>query len=175
MQKIIIKITQENTNLIFDNRIECFILESSLPLSFIERFIIEAHKVNKLVLISIDETNITMYKALNPDGFIIDTTKDSNPKKKIKNIQTVAPHSIIGVISRNRRHEAMLISECEPDFIIFKFWQDGFEENNKLLEWYNDLFLIQNAAQIEEDLKQQTINSDFLILDEKKYKFFVAK
>ena len=35
----------------------------------------------------------------------------------------------------------MIVSEAEPDFVVFKVWKDGFESVRELTDWYNDFFL----------------------------------
>lgn len=167
MQNLIIRITQENTKLINDDKIGCFILADNLSPEFMVRFTSEAHKRDKLVLTS--GTNaVETYKNCQADGLIIDSVKEEKPQKSVKQIQAQAKKAIIGVITRNRRHEAMLVSECEPDFIIFRFWKDGLSENLELLKWYNELFLIQNAVMPTEEIDLSNIHSDFIILDDTK-------
>ena len=165
MQNLIIKITQENTKLTANPKIGCFILSENLSPRFIDEFTSKAHEQSKLVLSSGDNA-LETYKKHHTDGLILDASKEEKPQNLIKQIKLQAKDAILGVITRNRRHEAMLISECEPDFIIFRFWQDGFSENIELLNWYNDLFLIQNAAFPQEKLDYSLIKSDFLILDD---------
>ena len=81
-----------------------------------------------------------------------------------------------GIICRNRRHEAMLASECEPDFLVFRAWADGQEKVRELTAWYSEMFLIQSALlPMEENLDFETFQTDFVILDDTKYKIFVAK
>ena len=75
-------------------------------------------------------------------------------------------HKIIGVITRSRRHEAMLISECEPDFIIFKAFNGGKEKIQELTSWYNEMFLIQSALLPMEELDYTAFKTDFIILDD---------
>ena len=174
MQNFIVRITQENVNLLSRPEISCFILAETCTPEFAKRFIAEAEKLDKPVLIE-GENALAFYKDLGADGIILDTSKAQNPAVLIKETQKQAPHAVLGVICRNRRHEAMLVSECEPDFVIFKFWQDGFLHNKELLDWYADLFLIQNAAQIEEDCDFSTLNADFIILDDVKYTILLAK
>ena len=121
------------------------------------------------------EDALSLYKISEADGVILDLSKSANPKKEIKEFKKNNKDALLGIITRNRRHESMLISEEEPDFIIFKFWKDGFDENLALLEWYNEFFLIQNAVLPVEDIDLQKIKSDFLILDDIRYNIFVAK
>ena len=167
MQNLIIRITQENTKLASDNKIGCFILADNLSAEFMAKFTEEAHKHDKLVLTS-GNNAVEAYQNCKTDGLIIDASKEEKPQKSVKQIQAQAKKAILGVISRNRRHEAMLISECEPDFIIFRFWQDGFAENLELLEWYNELFLIQNAVLPMQEIDLNSVHSDFVILDDTK-------
>ncbi len=168
MQNFIIRITQENLNLIDCQELGCFILPCSVSENFAAEFIQAAHTANKLVLTE-GQKAVEFYQKFAADGFILDTSKVENPVKMIKAVQKQAPKAILGIVSRNRRHEAMLVSECEPDFVIFKFWQDGFAHNKQLLDWYAELFLIQNAAQIEEDCDFSALNADFVIIDDSKY------
>ena len=168
MQNFIIRITQENTNLLNDEKIGCFILPDTVSAEFAEKFINLAHQKEKLVLVC-GNNALQFYKQFNPDGLILNTVKEDNPRKFIEDIRSQAKKAIIGAISRNRRHEAMLVSEAEPDFIIFQFWKDGLQNNLELLDWYNEFFLIQNAAWPQEKMDLNDINSDFVILDDVKY------
>ncbi len=174
MQNLIIRITQKNNNLINDSNIGCFIVNDDLPSEFIAECKAKASENNKLLL-AIGTNAEDLYKQKLVDGVILDTSKESNPKKLIKDFQQNNKGAIVGVISRNRRHEAMLVSECEPDFIIFRVWQNGLEENTELLQWYSDFFLIQSAALIEEDVDFTKLPADFAILTDISYKIFVAK
>ena len=174
MQNLIIKITQENTDLIADSKLQCFILPDSLPQSFIADFCAKAEADEKLVLIS-GEKAADLYLQKLGDGLIVDTSKDENPAEKIKEIKAKCKKALLGAICRNRRHEAMLVSECEPDFIIFRFWKDGFAANAELLKWYGEFFLIQSAVMPEDDADVSNLPADFVILSDTSYKIFVAK
>lgn len=173
MQNFIIRITQENTNLLNNEKIGCFILPDTVSAEFAEKFINLAHQKEKLVLVC-GNNALQFYKQFNPDGLILNTIEQDNPRKYIEDIRSQAKKAVIGAISRNRRHESMLVSEAEPDFIIFQVWKDGLQNNLELLDWYNEFFLIQNAAWPQEDIDTNTIKSDFVILDDTKY-FSLAK
>lgn len=168
MQNFIIRITQENFKLLNCAEIGCFILPDTTSPEFAFEFIKKAQATDKLVLAD-GENALDFYLQYKPDGLILNTIKAEKPQKLIKEVQKKAPKATLGVITRNRRHEAMIISECEPDFVIFKFWKDGFESNKELLDWYAELFLIQNAAQIDDDCDFSALNADFIILDDVKY------
>jgi len=168
MQNFIVRITQENFKLLEQAEIGCFILPDTASPEFASEFIKKAHAADKLVLAE-GENALDFYLQYNPDGLILNTVKAEKPQKLIKEVQKKAQKAVLGVVTRNRRHEAMLVSECEPDFVIFKFWKDGFESNKELLDWYGELFLIQNAAQIEDDCDFSALSADFIILDDVKY------
>lgn len=164
MQNFIIKITQKNSPLPINERIGCYIITSDLSDKLIAQIVDKAHEQTKLVL-SAGDSAPELYQNFHTDGFILDCSRSEHPQTEVKAARQKYPHAIIGVISRNRRHEAMLISECEPDFIIFRLWREGLEKNLELLQWYGDLFLIQCAALPEEDIPLKNIPADFLILD----------
>ena len=70
----------------------------------------------------------------------------------------------IGLITRNRKHESMLVSEVEPDFVVFRVWKDGFDKVKELTDWYQDFFLIQSAAWVMEDgVPVEDLCTDFII------------
>ena len=165
MQNLIIRITQENTKIIDDDKIGCFILPDTTSDAFAVKFVEAAAQKGKLVL-TCGNNALSAYQKWHTDGLIIDSSKEEKPQKLVKQIQAQTKKAILGVITRNRRHEAMLVSECEPDFVIFRFWKDGFSENLELLEWYNELFLIQNAVLPAEEIDLSNIRSDFIILDD---------
>ena len=162
MQNLIIRIAQENEKIIADPKIGCLILSDLTSDEKAEKIIQVIHKKNKLVLCESAEKFVKWHT----DGFVLDLSKEQTPQKIVKLLRQRFAKAIIGVISRNRRHEAMLISECEPDFIIFKCWKDGLEQTAELLQWYSELFLIQCAAQIEEKLDYSSLLCDFVIIDD---------
>ena len=165
MQNLIVRITQENLNLINEEKIGCFILTETLSENFARDFTAMAQRKGKLVLAS-GEQALENYQKFKADGLVVDTIKESAPQKIVRQIKEKAPKAVLGVVTRNRRHEAMLVSECEPDFIIFKFWRDGFDANAELLKWYGELFLIQNAVWPQDGADCFDLPADFLISDD---------
>lgn len=70
----------------------------------------------------------------------------------------------------------MVISEFEPDFLIFQGWNDGIDQVRELVAWYNELFLIQSAVLCrEENVGFQSFDCDIVILSDREYTIFVAK
>lgn len=176
MQKIIFKIEQENFEFLEDERLECFLLADGLSESFVKAFKEKAEAKEKIVLAE-GKDNFLKYKEVGLDGLLVDFSKSENIDVDIKKIrQEVGSRTFLGVVSRNRRHEAMIASENEPDFVVFKVWKDGFEQTKEIIDWYAEFFLIQQAAYVQdEEVPFEQISSDILILNEKNYKIFVDK
>ena len=168
MNKFIIKIEEENLKSLELQDIECFSLSSTLSKSFITEFKQKAS--DKIVLIHGDNAQ-ELCQELDIDGIILDLSKEEKIKPLIKQAKSSNPQKIIGVISRSRRHEAMIISEEEPDFIIFNIYKDGIDNLKELTSWYNEFFLIQSAAEIkDEDILLDDITADIFILSYNQYK-----
>ncbi|MBQ7304204.1 MAG: hypothetical protein IJW75_04735 [Alphaproteobacteria bacterium] len=165
MQKFIINITQPNKNLLENEELECFFLNSGLEKEFIASFVKNAKLKNKLVL-SDDAATTLEY---NLDGVIIDLSKSENIKKDYENLTKGLKKKFVGAICRNRRHEAMLVGECEPDFVIFRAWVDGQEKVQELTSWFSEMFLLQSALLPVEDVDFTSFETDFVILDDVKY------
>lgn len=162
MQKIILKITNENTAIIEDGRFECFILSEKLSSGFKKEFAEAAKKKNKLTL----SEEVSDCLAYGFDGVLLDFSKSENIHKDFQTLSRNLKGKFIGAITRNRRHEAMLVSECEPDFVVFKAWCDGIEKIKELTSWYNEMFLIQSALLPQEDVDYKSFETDFVILDD---------
>ena len=176
MQKFIIRVTEENTSLIGDSAAECFLLDSAMDKEFNRRFAAEANQAGKLVL-SGGEQGAELCKELELDGVIADMSKNEKPKAEFQFLRNfLGKNAVIGAITRNRRHEAMVISEFEPDFLIFQGWNDGIDQVRELVAWYNELFLIQSAVLCrEENVGFQSFDCDIVILSDREYTIFVAK
>jgi hypothetical protein len=166
MQKFIINISQQNFDLLEDQNLECFILSSNLADSFKAEFAKKAKEKQKLVL-SFDVQTVTN---LDLDGVVIDLSKSENITSDYKTLTQGLKKKFIGAICRNRRHEAMLVGECEPDFVIFRAWNDGKEKVQELTSWFNEMFLLQSALLPVEDVEFKDFETDFVILDDIKYK-----
>ena len=160
MQKIILQITQENDSVIHDKRFECFILSETLPSHFKSSFAQTARACGKIVL-GLSVSDCLAYQL---DGVIFDFSKSEHISADYKRAVKDLKNKFIGLITRNRRHEAMLTSECEPHFIIFRAWKDGAEKILELTAWYNEMFLIQSALWPAEDVDFAHFQTDFVIL-----------
>lgn len=173
MQKIIVKIDREDISLATNKEIECFIVSSDLTSGFINDF---KEKAQHAIVLIDGENAADLCVKYNLDGIVADLSKSTSIKSDMKSLREKIGNKILGVISRSRRHEAMIVSENEPDFIVFKMWSDGIENIIELLSWYNEFFLLQSAImpQDNECIMQQT-KADIGIFDLEKYKILVAK
>ena len=110
-------------------------------------------------------------KKYDADGVLVDLSKSEHCAKDVNFSRKQIGDKALGIISRNRRHEAMLISECEPDFVAFKAWNQGLEQVCELVSWYNEMFLIQSAVVLEEPIDDLTkFECDIIIGKESDYK-----
>ena len=79
----------------------------------------------------------------------------------------------MGTVIVPRRHEAMLVSETEPEFVAFKFPQESAAPAAEVVKWYNDLFLIQSAVDLTDGLQDiAAFDPDFVIINSRDYKDF---
>ena len=164
MQKFIIHITEKSFELLKNEQLECFIINSDLPDSFKAEFAKIAKENQKLVLSYEPETTIKF----NLDGVVLDLSKSENIGADYKNLTQGLKGKFIGAICRNRRHEAMLVGECEPDFVVFRAWTDGQEKVRELTTWFDEMFLLQSALLPVEDVDYGTFKTDFVILEDTK-------
>ena len=165
MQKFIIHIEEENLMLPEDENFECFLLSSDLPAPFKADFALKAQKNGKIVLgFSADDC-----LAFGLDGVLLDLSSSQNIKQDYQAATKNLKNKIVGAICRNRRHEAMLVSECEPDFVAFRAWADGAEKVKELTAWYAEMFLIQAALLPVDEVDYCTFSTDFVILSDRKY------
>ncbi len=161
MQKII-RIDEPNETILSDMSAECYVLNSALADDFCKRFIEKAS--DKVVLFYGDKAE-EKSKVLNADGVIVDFGADDLKEKKAQLRKTLGKGKYVGLFTRNRRHESMLVSEVEPDFVVFKVYKDGFDKVKELTDWYQEFFLIQSAAWImEDDVPIDELNTDFVIV-----------
>ena len=163
MQKIIYRIDEANEVYLNNLEAECYVLNAMLDASFCKNFICEATKNEKIVLFY-GENAVSCCQKYGADGVVVDLG-DEKLKEKVGLLRKeLGKDKFIGLFTRNRRHESMIVSEVEPDFIIFKIWKDGFAQLKELTDWYADFFLIQSAAWLmENNVEFEQLNTDFVI------------
>ena len=112
------------------------------------------------------------------DGVVIEINDESSYKKQILPIRDkLGSKKIIGVIIPLLRHAAMIVGETEPEFVSFRVDSiSDIERAEKLIEWYNELFLIQSAVvgQVASS-SLADLGTDFVMISPKNYKILVAK
>jgi len=169
MQKFVVNLNDsENISLLKQPDLECFVVDTSL--AKLENIVKQAREADKIILVS-GANACEMCKKIAADGVLLDLSKSEHCAKEINFARKQIGDKAIGVISRNRRHEAMIISECEPDFVVFKAWHDGLDKVQELVSWYNEMFLIQSAVILaEKGLAKSKFDCDIVIGSSEDYK-----
>ena len=161
MQKIIR--VDEKKDLNFENEAECYVLAADLGADFCQNFIRQAEMSDKIVLLY-GENADEFCLSFGGDGVVLDLGTDELQEKMTILRKKLGKGKYIGLFTRNRKHESMIVSEVEPDFVVFKVWKDGFDKVKELTDWYSDFFLIQSAAWLmDDDIDINALNTDFVI------------
>ena len=170
MHKFIVNLTNEDLTLIDNAKLECFLVDTQAigAANIVKR----VHEKHKLVLIC-GENACEKCNIWQADGVLIDLSKSEHLAKEVNFARKQIGGKALGIISRNRRHESMLISEAEPDFVAFKAWNQGIEQVKELVSWYNEMFLIQSAVVWQEEISQADgFECDIVICTAENYKKF---
>lgn len=163
MQKNIVRVDEENEKILENMNEDCYVLNTALDGTYCRKFIAKAAEEEKIVLLY-GEKAVAAAKAHGADGVVLDLGAEGMKGKLAAVREELGKGCVVGLFTRNRRHESMLVAEAEPDFIIFKVWKDGFESVKELTDWYADFFLIQSAAWIMEDgIDTAELRTDFVI------------
>ncbi len=176
MTNFILNITSADDDLMISSKeVICYTLNSDMDLDALKEIISKLAKEEKIILLHGNKA-LERCKDLGADGIIADLSASKNIKKDIEFIRQKSKNMTLGIICRNRRHEAMIVSENEPDFIIFKVWHDGQDKTVELAKWYNEFFLLQMAIMPQDDnIALKDYLADIMILTPELYKIFVAK
>lgn len=162
MQKFIIRI-DSSFAAPQQSEAECFALNAALEEDFCRKFVEKNTAEGKITLFYGDKA-IERAKYFGVDGVILDLGCDEVKEKLAAVRKQLGKGRVVGLFTRNRRHESMIVSEAEPDFVIFRVWKDGFDKVKELTDWYADFFLIQSAAWVMEDEVDTTVlRTDFVI------------
>ncbi len=163
MQKIIVEVNEEKEEFLTSLTEECYVLHSTLSVEYVRKFTNFAQSQKKLVLFCGDEA-ISRLKVNDADGVLLDLGS-IGLKDKVEEIRkSIGKNKILGLVSRTKRHDSMLVAETEPDFVVFKAWSDGIENLVELTDWYADFFIIPCAIFLQDDnVDYQNIKSDYVI------------
>ena len=175
MPKFIIRPTAADFSLREKEELECFLLPADLPDSFIAGFARRAAAAGKIVLAE-GEGALACCRKHHLDGIVADLSAEEDPGRAAAALRRETKDLVLGLISRNRRHEAMLLSEAEPDFLIFRVWSDDTAANRELIAWYGSLFLIQSAV-MPQTFSAEVLSypADIFIINDTDYTILVAK
>lgn len=150
MQKNIVRIDEKDDKILENMSEECYVLNVALEEEFCRKFVEKAAREERIVLFY-GEDAVKVAKRFGADGVVLDLGAEDVKDKLLAVRKELGKGGIVGLFTRNRRHESMVVSEAEPDFVIFKVWRDGFLQVKELTDWYADFFLIQSAAWVMED------------------------
>ena len=163
MQKFIVRVESEEKRFSEKMEGECYALNAALDEEYCREFVEKAAAESRIVLFY-GEGAVKTAVHLGADGVILDLGVEGLKEKMAAVRKELGKSGVVGLFTRNRRHESMIVSEAEPDFVVFKVWKDGFESVRELTDWYNDFFLIQSAAWIMEDgVPSEELRTDFVI------------
>lgn len=172
MPKFIIKISSPDKTLVNNQDICCYLAdESSAP-----EALQAAISSDKLVLAT-GEDAINFCLKKNLDGVLTSHLVDEKYGKYIKSLQKeLGGRKFWGAEINPSRHEAMIASEEEPEFVAFRVTKDSEAIAAEILDWYGELFLIQSALFYSSEISQELLEkTDFLILNTDEYKILVDK
>lgn len=169
MPKIILKINKTSDEIYRDENICCYVLDSALPEDYIKSFPADG----RILLLS-GEKAAELCGQVGVAGIVAEISSDYPIKAQVAKIrQTLGNSKVLGTVINTRRHEAMLVSETEPDFVTFKFSADEFEAAAGIIKWYNELFLIQSAVDLTAGIQNiASLEPDFVIINSRDYKDF---
>lgn len=163
MPQIILKINSSIDEIYTSDNICSYLVGPEVPL-------------DKLVEVSATGKPVLMLDATNTmaDGSVVSIDSSLPIKAQIRPVrEKIGTKKILGAIIEPSRHEAMLASEVEPEFVAFRITRDNIIKAYDVINWYNDLFLIQSAADISSekvDIKDLTV--DFVIINSQDYADF---
>ncbi len=169
MPKFILKINQSTDAVYDDDAICCYLLDTSLGKEFISKF--NAQDKMKLLCGKNATELCGEYQA---DGILFEPDLKQPLKVQIKKARTQIGKKVLGVVICPRRHEAMLAGETEPEFVAFSFSKEESNQAKEVISWYNELFLIQSALDMEKEVLADaaSYDTDFIIINSRDYKDF---
>ena len=158
MQRFMLKIEHQDDVKLDNEQICCYLVDEN-TVSYVE-------KTDKLVL-SYGENAGALCKKDNLDGVVCELDDSQSLKKQVTDLRTlIGKNKFLGIISPLTRHDAMLVSECEPDFIAFRATNEQKDEAIDLINWYNDFFLIQAAIVVDDKIEDcKVFDTEFVLLN----------
>lgn len=169
MPKLILKINAQTDEVYTHPDICCYLLNTALPETYIKNF----DRRGALLLLGGDNA-AGLCKSLNADGVVVDIDSSLPVKKQVASARAqLGSGKVFGAVIEPSRHQAMLVSETEPDFVAFRFGANEASRALPVVRWYNELFLIQSALDMSGGFGEwESFAPDFLIINSSDYKDF---
>lgn len=170
MSQIILKIETPDDVVYNDGRVCCCLFDASLP----EEFLLKARRNFPGLSLLCGKDAAVLCKHLDFDGVVAEADVSKPLKAPLKKIrEVIGPRKALGIIIPPRRHEAMLASEVEPEFVAFDFHPEEAGQARDVIKWYNELFLIQSAVVFNPAVRDKDFpETDFLMINSRDYKDF---
>ena len=169
MPEIILKINNTEDKIYQANNICCYLADANLPQLVVNNII----KTGKMFLL-FGAKNAEQVKAMQAAGAVVNLDFSQPIKKQLRPLrENMGAKKILGAIIEPSRHEAMLASEVEPEFVAFRINTQNQAKAKEVIEWYNELFLIQSAVDLSDGLQDVSgLDVDFVIINSHDYNDF---
>ncbi len=169
MPQIILKINTVNDKIYDSENVCCYLADASLPENSLQKI----KNSGKLLLLFGDKAAEKL-KPLDADGIVVWTDSKKPIKAQIRPLrEKIGAKKALGVVIAATRHEAMLASEVEPEFVAFRLDQENKGLEADVIKWYNELFLIQSAIDLSSGLQDiKGLDVDFVIINSSDYDDF---
>ncbi|MBE6453141.1 MAG: hypothetical protein E7012_06610 [Alphaproteobacteria bacterium] len=163
MPQIILKINDSKDKIYNTENICCYIAQKDISSSQFQEISLTGKPL--LILNDVEPSS---------DGVFFEVDSSKPIKMQIRPIrEKIGTKKILGVAIEPTRHEAMLASETEPEFIAFRITSENLSKAKSVIDWYNDLFLIQSAIDLSaEKVDIKGIDVDFIIINSRDYHDF---
>lgn len=163
MPKFIIEIVSNDSELIKNPNIASYLLDSAIEKPSLQKIVAELQGTGCPLLIRGDNA-IERCCELGLDGVLVEMNSDAPYKKQVAAVrEKIGTQRILGVVCPLSRHAMMIVSEAEPEFMAFRLTDSP--QDQELIFWYNELFLIQSAVFAEKDsVLLPGLDPDFVII-----------
>ncbi len=164
MPDIILKINNSNDKIPLSDSICCYLVACRLPADKLAVL----QNSGKMVLATPDSYTSDCA------GMVAEVDSAKPVKVQIRPLrEKLGAKKALGVVINPTRHEAMLASETEPEFVAFRYKQENATKAAEVIRWYNELFLIQSAVDLSSGLVDvKGLDVDFVIINSSDYDDF---
>lgn len=163
MPNIILKINAASDKIYRSDNICCYFVAAPLPAAMQN----ELAASGKMILAA---PGVEMPA----DGLVAEVDSSKPVKVQLRPLrEKLGTKKVLGAVINPTRHEAMLASEVEPEFVAFRLTAENLSKAADVIKWYNELFLIQSAADLSAGLQDiKGLDVDFVIINSRDYDDF---